>query len=85
MTSKRRITPVSYVKRILFSVLMMLAIPAVLFAQNTGESEIGQTMRSNGRIYVVIAVILTILIGLIIYLIRLDRKITKLEKETLKS
>jgi len=38
-------------------------------------------MRSNGRSYVVIAVMLTILAGLILYLIRLDRKISKLEKE----
>ncbi|RYG33455.1 MAG: CcmD family protein, partial [Chitinophagaceae bacterium] len=29
-------------------------------------------MRSNGRIYVVIAVILTILAGLIVYLVRLE-------------
>jgi hypothetical protein len=41
------------------------------------------TMRSNGKIYVVIAVILTIFAGIIIYLIRLDRKMTKLEKEQL--
>ncbi len=46
-------------------------------------SPFGETMRSNGRIYVVIAVILTILIGLFLYLIRLDRKIGKAEKETI--
>jgi hypothetical protein len=40
-------------------------------------------VRSNGKIYVVIAVILTIFAGIIIYLIRLDRKMTKLEKEQL--
>ena len=39
------------------------------------------TMRSNGRIYVVVAVVVLILIGLILYLVRLDRKITKMEKE----
>ncbi|MBM3915840.1 MAG: CcmD family protein [Sphingomonadales bacterium] len=38
-------------------------------------------MRSEGRIYVVIAVILAILGGLLLYLVRLDRKISKLEKE----
>jgi uncharacterized membrane protein len=38
-------------------------------------------MRSNGRIYVVVAVVLTILLGLILYVFRLDRKIAKLEKE----
>jgi len=38
-------------------------------------------MRSNGKIYVVVAVLLTILIGLILYLINIDRKISKLENE----
>jgi Na+-driven multidrug efflux pump len=37
-------------------------------------------MRSNGKIYVVMAVVVTILIGLFLYLINLDRKISKLEK-----
>jgi len=36
--------------------------------------------RSDGRIYVVIAVMLTILIGLLLYLVRLDKKISKMEK-----
>ena len=38
-------------------------------------------MRRNGKIYVVVTVILIILTGMILYLVRLDRKITKLEKE----
>jgi hypothetical protein len=36
-------------------------------------------MYSSGRIYVVIAVILIILLGLILYLVRVERKIKKLE------
>jgi hypothetical protein len=39
------------------------------------------TMRSNGKIYVVIAVILTILAGLILYLVRIDRRVSRLEKD----
>ena len=42
-------------------------------------------MRSNGKIYVVIAVIVAIFAGIIIYLVRLDRKLTKLEKNHFKS
>ena len=38
-------------------------------------------MRSNGKILVVVAVILIIMIGFFSYLISVDRKITKLEKE----
>ena len=37
-------------------------------------------MRSGGKIYVVLAIVITILTGLIIYLVRLDNKISKLEK-----
>jgi CcmD family protein len=37
-------------------------------------------MKSNGKIYVVVAVVLTILLGLFAYVWNLDRKITKLEK-----
>ena len=37
-------------------------------------------MRSNNKIYVVMAVCITILVALILYLIRIDRKVTKLEK-----
>lgn len=50
-------------------------------AQAQDKSGIGNTMRSNGRIYVVVAVILVILLGLLLYLVRLDRKITRLEKQ----
>lgn len=38
-------------------------------------------MRSNGKIYVVMAVVVTIVIGLFIYLVSLDRKISRVEKK----
>jgi len=38
-------------------------------------------MRSNGKIYVVVAVLATIFAGILIYLVMLDRKITRLEKQ----
>jgi len=49
-------------------------------AQENDTVEMADKMRSDGKIFVVIAVILTILTGLILYLVRLDRKISKLEK-----
>jgi len=66
-------------KRII-PVLLLLFITTVTQAQD-GVKQTGGLMRSNGRSYVVIAVMLTILAGLILYLVRLDRKIGKLEKE----
>ena len=50
------------------------------FFANAQDVNMADVMKENGKIYVVIAVILTILAGLVLYLIRLDRKISKLEK-----
>ena len=50
------------------------------FFVNAQDIEMADAMKENGKIYVVIAVMLTILAGLVLYLIRLDRKISKLEK-----
>lgn len=46
--------------------------------QNANNNDL---MRSNGKILVVVAVILIIMSGFFGYLISVDRKITKLEKE----
>ncbi|MBS1666117.1 MAG: CcmD family protein [Bacteroidetes bacterium] len=50
---------------------------------STSNSKVAMAdaMRSNGKIYVVIAVLLIILFGLFLYVIRLDKKISRLEKE----
>jgi len=47
---------------------------------NAQDVKMADIMKENGKIYVVIAVMLTILAGLVLYLVRLDRKISKLEK-----
>jgi uncharacterized integral membrane protein len=60
-----------------FLVALLLLVTAVQ-AQTTNPQD--TLMRTSGRIYVVVAVMLTILTGIVIYLIRLDRKIGKLEK-----
>lgn len=43
--------------------------------------EMADGMRSSGKIYVVVAVVMIVLLGLITYLITIDRKVSKLEKE----
>ena len=62
----------------IMTVFILLISSGFCFAQE--KVEMADSMRSNGRIYVVVAVALTILIGLFLYVVRLDRKITKLEK-----
>jgi hypothetical protein len=49
--------------------------------ETNSEIEMADLLRSNGMIYVVVGVILIVLIGLILYLINIDRKLKKLEKE----
>lgn len=48
--------------------------------QNTEKGPINEFLRSNDKIYVVVAVLVIIFIGIVLYLIRLDRKISKLEQ-----
>jgi len=48
-----------------------------LYAQDNKIIE--TTMRSNDKIYVVMAVCITILVGLILYLVSIDRKIARIE------
>jgi hypothetical protein len=67
------------IKRNLLS-LFLLFVSLFVFAQDSKEIKMADTMRSNGKIYVVVAVVITIFTGIICYLIRLDRKISKLEK-----
>ena len=69
----------SMYKKIGMTCLFLLAT-LTMMAQDK-PVEMADTMRSNGRIYVVVVVILTILVGLILYIVRVDRKITKLEKD----
>jgi CcmD family protein len=65
------------IKYSLTAVLWLLIQP---LAQAQSEVEMADVMRADGKIYVVVAVLLIIFLGLIGYLIHLDRKISKLEK-----
>jgi CcmD family protein len=64
----------------LIGILLPAILSTVVRAQTTGQ-ENADVMRSNGKIYVVIAVVLTILVGLFFYVFSLDRKISRLEKK----
>lgn len=68
-------------KKYIYS-LLLLFITTIAMAQDTvPANEPATGMRSEGKIYVVVAVLITILAGLFLYVIRLDRKITRLEKK----
>ena len=50
------------------------------FAQTDSSVEMAETLRSSGKIYVVVGVVTVIFLGLIIYLFLLDRRIKKIEQ-----
>ncbi len=58
--------------------MVLVLISVSSFAQQ--KVEMADTMRSNGKIFVVVAVCVTLLTGLFAYLIFLDRKISRFEK-----
>jgi hypothetical protein len=60
--------------------IILLLTNAICFAQDSTATGLNGVMRSNNKIYVVMAVCITILVGLILYLIRIDRKVSKAEK-----
>ena len=69
-------------KKILASLFFIL-FSVIVIAQSSPKDEpphMADVMRENGKIYVVVAVVVTILVGLFIYLISVDRKVSRLEK-----
>jgi len=43
--------------------------------------EMADVMRSNGKIYVVVGAILILFVGIVVYAISLDRKVSRIERE----
>ncbi len=62
------------------TVFLLFSPMAVLHAQSS-DIPMADTFRAEGKIYVVVAVMLVIFSGLISYLIYVDRKVSKLEKD----
>lgn len=62
----------------------IISLAAFLLASISGfsqEVEMADTMRSEGKIYVVVAIVVVILGGLLAYVFTLDRKATRLERK----
>ncbi len=59
-----------------FVLWMGISLPAALAEGNR------DFMRETGKIYVVVATLLVIFLGIVGYLVRLERKLTKLEHQT---
>jgi CcmD family protein len=59
----------------------IIAAIYTLSVQAQTATEPVDMMRSNGKIYVVVAVVIVILLGLFLYVFSLDRKISKMERK----
>ncbi len=69
-------------KKILLSLLLLFLFSAtLLFAQQSNDVEMADQMRSSGKIYVVIATIVIIFIGLAVYLFTIDQRLKKIERD----
>lgn len=76
-------------KKFVLSLLMSMSLVAVQAQEkiavtaadySNNEVEMADLMRSEGKIYVLVGVIVLIFIGLLAYVIQTDRRVSKLEK-----
>ncbi len=63
------------------SILILLSLFFIAFGAIAQEVEMASALRSEGKIYVVVGVLSIIFIGIAVYLISIDKKVTKLEKK----
>lgn len=61
------------------SILGIALVFASVIANAQTDVEMADGMRSEGKIYVVVGIILIVLTGLVVYLVTLDRKVKRLE------
>ncbi len=61
--------------------LFVFMLASVMSASAQSEIDMADIMRSNGKIYVVVAVAALVMFGILVYLAVLDRKISAMEKK----
>lgn len=68
-------------KATILSLITIILTQTYTLSQVREKVEMADKFRADGKIYVVLVIILVILAGLFFYLIRIDRKVTKLEEQ----
>ena len=73
----------NWLSRAVALLLPLLLLAGAAFAQSpaANEPEMADALRASGKIYVVVLVLVIIVTGLLVYLIRLDGKVSRLEQE----
>ena len=67
-------------KKLTTLLLLILINQLNVLAQSSNAVEMATGLRSSGKIYVVVLVIVLLFVGVTAYLISIDRKLNKLEK-----
>lgn len=68
-------------KKVILSLLLVINGVICSFAQTDAGVEMATGLRSSGKIYVVVAVLVVIFLGITTYLVSIDKKISRLEKQ----
>jgi preprotein translocase subunit SecY len=69
------------IKKMLLAILLVF-LQMVAFGQDLAANPASNDlMRSNGKIFLVMTIVVVLMTGLLFYLISIDRKISKLEKK----
>jgi len=63
------------------NLLLFLFVSLSAYSQENATVEMADDLYQSGKIFVVVTVLSIIFAGIVVYLILLDRKISKLEKE----
>jgi hypothetical protein len=67
-------------KEIKLTILLLFLMATNLYPQGNQSVEMADVLRESGKIYTVVFGLVVILTGMIVFLIRVDGKISKLEK-----
>lgn len=69
---------------VILFIVLSIVFPVQIFAQES-DIDMADVMRANGKIYVVVAVVGVILSCLLVFLMIIDKKVRKLEKNQKKN
>lgn len=67
-------------KKLILTLILILTFTFNLLAQSSNGVEMADSLRSSGKIYVVVLVISVVFIGIAIYLFSIDSRLKKIEK-----
>jgi len=68
-------------KKFILTLALILSFTLNLLAQSSNGVEMAESLRSSGKIYVVVLVISVVFIGIAIYLFSIDSRLKKIEKQ----